>query len=172
VSSVPNPPLGRRSSAGGASIQSEWIQGATKASLPRNGEEGGINTVDESKIAATGYCFGGGVTWRLTTQSPWVRAAAPFYGSSPPLADIPNIRAAVLGVYGELDERLNHGIPAIRSALEAAGIVHRIVVYPNSPHGFHSDTGSSFRPDTARQAWIDTLNWFAEHLELPAPSVS
>jgi carboxymethylenebutenolidase len=127
--------------------------------------------VDESKLAATGYCFGGGVTWRLVTESPWIRAAAPFYGSNPPLEAVPNIRASVLGVYGELDERINEGIPAVRGAMEAAGVVHRITIYPNSPHAFHADGRDSYRPDTARQAWIDTLNWFAEHLGLPAPNV-
>jgi carboxymethylenebutenolidase len=126
--------------------------------------------VDESKIAATGYCFGGGVTWRLATQSPWVRAAAPFYGSNPPLEAVPNIRAAVLGVYGEEDERINEGIPAIRGALDSAGIVNNIVIYPASPHAFHNDTGASYRPVTASQAWIDTLNWFAEHLGLTPPN--
>jgi carboxymethylenebutenolidase len=128
--------------------------------------------VDESKIAATGYCFGGGVTWRLATQSPWVRAAAPFYGSNPPLESVPNIRAAVLGVYGAEDERINEGIPAIRGALDSAGIVNNIVIYPDSPHAFHNDTGASYRPVTASQAWIDTLNWFAEHLGLTPPNVA
>ncbi len=125
--------------------------------------------VDGSKIAATGFCFGGGVTWREITRSPYVRAAAPFYGSSPPLEDVPNIRAAVLAVYGELDQRLDQGIPAIEAALQAAGIEYRINVYPHSPHAFFNDTGASYTPDTARQAWIDTLTWFAQHLDLPAP---
>jgi carboxymethylenebutenolidase len=126
--------------------------------------------VNEAKIAATGFCFGGGVTWRLITQSPWVRVAAPFYGGSPPLEDVPNVRAAVGAVYGELDQRLNAGIPDIQSALETAGVAHRITIYPDSPHAFHNDTSASYRLETARQAWIDTLTWFAEHLELPAPT--
>jgi carboxymethylenebutenolidase len=126
--------------------------------------------VDESKIAATGFCVGGGVTWRLATKSPYVRAAAPFYGSNPPLSEVQNIRAAIHANYGELDERVNAGISDLESALQAAEIEYRIKIYPNSPHAFFADTNArSYRADTAVQAWMDMLNWFAEHLGLLAP---
>ena len=45
----------------------------------------------------TGFCFGGGITWRCATQMPELDAAAPYYGPPPPLEDVPNITAAVLG---------------------------------------------------------------------------
>jgi carboxymethylenebutenolidase len=125
--------------------------------------------VDDTKLAATGYCFGGAVTWRLTTVYPDLVAAAPFYGANPPLDQVPNIRAAVLGVYGELDQNINPGIPALTAALEAAGIRHEIKVYPNSLHAFHADHRPAFNPQTAPQAWIDTLNWFATYLRLDPP---
>ncbi len=54
--------------------------------------------------------------------------------------------------------------------MQAAGVEYRVRVYPNSPHGFFDDTSpSSYRPEAATQAWMDTLTWFAEHLGLPAP---
>jgi carboxymethylenebutenolidase len=126
--------------------------------------------VDASKLAATGYCFGGGVTWRLATISPDLRAVAPFYGSNPPLAEVPNIRAAVLAVYGDLDDRINAGIGEIEAAMTAAGVNHRVSIYPNSQHAFHADHRPAYNPETAPQAWIETLTWFAQYLELPAPS--
>ena len=125
--------------------------------------------VDGSKLAATGYCFGGGVIWRLATVYPLLSAAAPFYGSTPPLDDVRNIRAAMLGVYAGRDERLNAGIPDLSKAMDAAGIRYRIAVYPDSDHAFHNDTGRVYNRDTAVQAWMDTLTWFAEYLRLPAP---
>ncbi|MBM2810979.1 MAG: Carboxymethylenebutenolidase [Chloroflexi bacterium] len=127
-------------------------------------------TVDGSKLAATGYCLGGSIIWRLTTLSPYVRAAAPFYGSDPPLADVPNIRAAVLGVYAGLDDRVNASIPRLEPALQAAGVTYRINIYPGADHGFHADTDSDYHPQAATQAWMDTLNWFAQYLDLPAPT--
>jgi carboxymethylenebutenolidase len=127
--------------------------------------------VDETKLAATGYCFGGGVVWRLTTIAPELRAAAPYYGSNPPIQDVANIQAAVFGVYGDLDERINAGIPELEPALQAAGVLYQLKIYPNSEHGFYADFKPQYNPVTAPEAWVDTLNWFAQNLGLPAPSV-
>lgn len=128
-------------------------------------------SVDPAKLAATGYCASGEVVWRLATLYPDLAAAAPFYGGNPPLGDVPNIRAAIFGVYGGLDTRLNAGIPDIEAAMVAAGIIYRIKVYPNSAHAFHrDDSPRSYNSETAAEAWRDTLNWFAEHLALEPPS--
>jgi carboxymethylenebutenolidase len=54
---------------------------------------------DTGRIGMNGFCFGGGITWRAATLIPELKGAAPFYGPPPPTADVPNIRAAVLGVY-------------------------------------------------------------------------
>lgn len=122
--------------------------------------------VDEARLAATGYCAGGARTWRLVTLVPDLKAAAPFYGANPPLNSVPRIRAAVFAVYGDLDERINAGIPAIEQAMTAAGVNYRVRVYPNSQHAFHNDTGAAYNPDTAAEAWRDTLEWFSQNLEL------
>jgi carboxymethylenebutenolidase len=128
-------------------------------------------TVNPTKLGAIGFCAGGSVIWRLTTLAPDLGAAAPFYGGNPPLEDVPNIRAAVLGVYGELDTGVNAGIPAIQAALQAAGTRHEIKIYPESRHSFFEDGNASHNPDTAVQAWVDTLNWFAQHLGLEPPRI-
>ncbi len=127
--------------------------------------------VDGSKLAATGYCFGGGVIWRLATIYPGLTAAAPYYGSNPPLEDAANIRAAMLGVYGELDTRITSGRLDLEPILQAAGVTYRFKVYPNSQHAFFADFANSYNPETATEAWMDTLNWFAEYLRLPTPVV-
>lgn len=126
--------------------------------------------VDDAKLAATGYCAGSSIIWRLVTRSPDLRAAAPFYGANPPLEEVPNIRAAVFAVYGARDERINAGIPAMEAAMTAAGIKYRVHVYLDCAHAFHNDTGASYNPETAAQAWLETQGWFAEHLGLEPPS--
>lgn len=128
--------------------------------------------VDGSKLAATGFCFGGGVIWELTTLYPGLGAAAPFYGARPPADGVPNIKAAVLGVFGELDERINAGMETLGPDLNAAGVTYQFKIYRDSPHAFHNDTGASYRRDTAVEAYTDTLNWFAQHLGLPAPTMA
>jgi carboxymethylenebutenolidase len=124
-------------------------------------------SVDPTKLAATGYCLGGAIIYRLATVYSDLTAVAPFYGSNPPLEDVPNIRAAVFGVYGGLDERLNARIPDLVAAMDAAGTTYQTKIYPDSEHGFFEDGSRGHNPEASVEAWIDTLSWFADHLGLP-----
>jgi carboxymethylenebutenolidase len=123
-----------------------------------------LPTVAEGRIGMTGYCFGGGVTWQVATALPELKAAVPFYGRAPELANVPNIKAAVLGVYAELDERINADNDALDQALTEAGVTHQMNVYPGVNHAFHNDTGGRYDETQATQAWQDTLAWFETHL--------
>ncbi len=124
----------------------------------------GLDYVDPARIGMTGYCFGGGMTWRAATAIPELKAAVPFYGPAPDLAAVPNIKAAVLGVYAEQDERINAGIADLEAALKAAGITYKINIYPGVNHAFHNDTGERYDETQATQAWEDTLAWFQQYL--------
>jgi carboxymethylenebutenolidase len=117
-----------------------------------------------SRIGAIGFCFGGGLVWRLATSNPELKAAAPFYGSNPPLEDVPKIRAAVFAAYGELDARINAGIPAITEALRAHSVRHWIEVYSGAGHAFFNDTATAYHRPSAERAWTQVLAWFREHL--------
>ena len=60
------------------------------------------------KVAAIGFCFGGGMTWLLlASKEPRLAAAVPFYGPFPEAGNLAGSNAAVLGVYAELDGRVN-----------------------------------------------------------------
>lgn len=124
-----------------------------------------LPAVRADRIGAMGFCFGGGVTWRLVTQVPDLRAAAPFYGSNPPIDDVPKIRAAVLAFYGALDSRIDAGIPAIRDALDRAKIVYDIVVEPDAGHAFFNDTGANYNAAAAQDAWTRLQAWFRKYLQ-------
>ncbi len=124
----------------------------------------GLPTVTPDRLGTIGFCFGGGLVWRLITQNADLRAAVPFYGPNPPLADVLKIRAAVLAIYGALDQRIDAGIPAMRDALQKAGVVHEFVVYAGANHAFFNDTGANYKEDAAKDAWIRALGWFAKWL--------
>lgn len=123
-----------------------------------------LDFVDGERIGMTGYCFGGGVTWQVATALPELKAAVPFYGRGPDLDKVPNIQAAVLGVYAELDERINAGNDALEQALIEADITYQINVYLEVNHAFHNDTGQRYVEEQATQAWLDTLAWFETQL--------
>jgi carboxymethylenebutenolidase len=115
-------------------------------------------------VGMVGFCFGGGVTWRVAIGLPDLRAAVPFYGPHPDPDDVASIQAAVLAIYAGRDTRINQSIPAIEAAMQAADTVYEKVIYPDTDHAFHNDTGSRYDPDAARDAWSRTLGWFEEYL--------
>ncbi len=120
----------------------------------------------DAKLAAIGFCFGGGMTWQLLDAGePRLSAAVPFYGPAPQDADFsgsPN--AAVLGVYAELDDRVNASQGVARAALEDAGLVHEIKVFPGVNHAFFNDTSARYDATQAAAAYVAMLEWFEQHL--------
>jgi carboxymethylenebutenolidase len=124
----------------------------------------GQSFVDGGRIGMTGYCFGGGITWQAATELDGLKATAAFYGPAPELDKVPGIKAAVFGAYAELDQRITGGMPALKTALESAGAVHQLTVYPGVDHAFHNDTGDRYNEPQATAAWTDTLAWFGRHL--------
>jgi carboxymethylenebutenolidase len=125
----------------------------------------GLSTVRRDRVGAMGFCFGGGMTWRLATANASLRAAVPYYGANPPLADVAKIKAAVLAIYGARDTFINPGIPAVRQAMERAGVTHEVVIYPDADHAFFNDTSPRYNAAAAQQAWQRTLAWFERYLK-------
>ena len=131
------------------------------------------NGGDASKVAVTGFCWGGRITWLYAAQGP-VKAGVAWYGR---LVGIPNelmpknpidlaanLRAPVLGLYGEKDG----GIPLdtldkMKAALatgNAASKASQFVVYPDAPHAFHADYRPSYRKEAAEDGFKRCLAWF------------
>ncbi len=118
------------------------------------------------KLAAIGFCMGGGLVWRLLDAGvPQLAAAFPFYGPTPDDPDFSkSAGVAVLGFYGALDQRVNATEPAARAALEKAGLVHELVTEPGANHAFFNDTGERFDQTAADDAWRRTLDWLVVHV--------
>jgi carboxymethylenebutenolidase len=122
--------------------------------------------VPDARLGAIGFCFGGGMVWQLLAGGePRLAAAVPFYGPAPEQPDFGGSRAAVLGVYAELDDRVNASREPARRALEAAGLVHEIRTYPGVDHAFFNDSGPRYDAGQAGAAYRDVLEWLARHLK-------
>lgn len=150
-----------------AQLQSTLVQNASsravddmKASLTELG-----NRAPGAKLAATGFCFGGNMTWMLLAAGdpPALAAAAPFYGTITN-EDLSRTKAAVMAVYAENDQRVNATREAARSALEKAGLTHEIKTYPGVGHAFMNQTGANYNEAQANAAYQDLVNWFGRHL--------
>jgi len=125
----------------------------------------GQPAVDRARLGVTGWCMGGGYTWRVTTQAGTrLRAAVPWYGPNPP-SGVANIRAPVFAIYGALDQRINAGIDAIVREMASGGKPFEHKIYPNAQHAFNNDANPErYNPEQAKVAWGDMLGFFKRQL--------
>ena len=116
------------------------------------------------RLGVVGFCYGGGIANFLATRLPGLHAAVSFYGSAAPLEDVSKIKAELLVVLADNDERVNAGWPAYDSALKAAGVTYAMLRPPGSQHGFNNNTTPRYNADAAREAWRLTLALFERRL--------
>jgi carboxymethylenebutenolidase len=126
------------------------------------------------KIAATGFCFGGGVANTLAVRlGADIAAVAPFYGAVPMAADVAKIKAAVLVHHGALDTRLAMTWPDYDKQLTAAGVPHEGHIYEGAVHGFNNDaTPERYNKAAAEFAFNRTVEWFNKYVRTPAPGTN
>jgi carboxymethylenebutenolidase len=110
-----------------------------------------------------GFCFGGGMVWRLLNGAPTELAAAvPFYGPAR-RADLSGSKAAVLAIYAELDNRVNATQDVAIANLEASELEHDVLTFGGVDHGFFNDTVPRYDEASANDAWQATLSWIRDH---------
>jgi carboxymethylenebutenolidase len=86
------------------------------------------------RIAAVGFCWGGGKSFAFAAHRKDLSAAFVFYGPGP--ADVTSITAPVYGFYGGNDARIGATIPDTVAAMKAAGKQFEPVTYDGAGHGF------------------------------------
>jgi len=132
------------------------------------------NGGDPAKLAVTGFCWGGRITWLYAAHNPKVKAGVAWYGrvAGPtseltpknPIDVVKDIDAPVLGLYGGADAGIpNDTVDRMREALKAAGKKSQIHTYPDMPHAFHADYRPSYRKEAAEDGWKRLLAWFRQH---------
>jgi carboxymethylenebutenolidase len=118
-----------------------------------------------ARVGVIGFCFGGGMVWRLLAAGEdRLVAAIPFYGPAPAAADYGRARAAVLAIYGENDERVNASRDNAVAGLEAAGLTHEVKTFPGANHAFFNDTGPNYNESAAKEAYADVLDWLDRYV--------
>ncbi len=144
----------------------EQVMGDTKTTLDWLAAQKFVNA---KKLAITGFCWGGGITWMAAARFPQLKAGGAWYGGlkgNPgpdnrkfPMDVVADLKAPVLGLYGALDK----GIPvADVEAMQAKlkGTKSSIILYPDADHGFLADYRPSYNAAAARDAWAKLLAHF------------
>jgi carboxymethylenebutenolidase len=124
------------------------------------------------KAGAVGFCWGGGMVNALAIAAGAIaagdalKAGVAYYGPVPAdLAQVANIKAAMLLHYAGLDERINAGIAGYEAALKAAGVTYAAFVYDGANHAFNNDTSAArYNKAAADLAWARTIDWFRKHV--------
>ena len=126
------------------------------------------------RLGIIGFCRGGRTVWEYAAHSSALKAGVSFYGPpvdppnplwpKSPTQLAPEIKAPVLGLYGEADA----GIPvatveALKEALAKANKPAAFKIYPGAPHGFHADYRASYRKEAAEDAWNQMQAWFKKY---------
>jgi carboxymethylenebutenolidase len=121
--------------------------------------------VEGDRIGCVGFCFGGGLAARYAAADPDLKAAVIFYGQNPPIAEVPKIRAKVLGLYGGEDPGITSTIPEFAEAMRQAGKSFEYHVYPGAKHAFFNDTRpTNYHKESATDAWARVLQFFVSQL--------
>jgi carboxymethylenebutenolidase len=117
------------------------------------------------KVGTVGFCWGGGMVNSLATVSPNLDAGVVFYGRTPPLEDVSQIRAKLLLNYAGLDDRINEGIPAFEAALKKANVDYNLYIYQGANHAFNNDTNPArYNAAAAQLAWDRTIQFLKASL--------
>jgi carboxymethylenebutenolidase len=112
------------------------------------------------KLGAVGFCYGGGVVNMLAERVPDLGAAVPFYGAAPALDKVSSIKAPLILMFADKDDRINGMWPPYEAALKAAGAKYQAFKYPGTQHGFNNDTTPRYDDSAAKQAWGRTVALF------------
>ena len=131
-----------------------------------------------NKLAITGFCWGGRITWMYAAHNPKLKAGAAWYGrltastnapTNPmtpqqPIDVVADLHAPVLGLYGGKDTGIPlDSIEKMREALKANKKTANIIVYPDAQHGFNADYRPSYSKVDSEAAWKELLNWFKKY---------
>jgi dienelactone hydrolase len=121
--------------------------------------------VQPEKIAAIGYCFGGGAALELARSGADVLGVVSFHGSltTPTPKDAKNIRGKVLVLHGAEDPNSPRAdVLALEDELTGGGVDWQVVLYSGAVHAFtQPDAGNDKSKGSAYDARADRRSWQA-----------
>jgi carboxymethylenebutenolidase len=124
----------------------------------------GLPSVARDQIGTIGFCWGGGQSFRYATNNPRLKAVVVAYGPAPDTADLKRIKAPVLGIYGENDERIDSQLPEVTAAMQSDGKTFTSEVYPGTGHGFLKPGRQGSDGPQVGKAWNRILEFYRARL--------
>ncbi|MBN3945668.1 MAG: dienelactone hydrolase family protein [Nostoc sp. NMS7] len=127
-----------------------------------------------NKLAITGFCWGGRITWLYAAHNPQVKAGVAWYGRlvgdatkltpKHPVDIASTLKVPILGLYGGKDTSIPlNTIEQMRDRLKSSSSKSEIIVYPDASHAFFADYRPSYREKEAKEGWKRLLAWFKQN---------
>ncbi len=126
------------------------------------------NKIDPNRIAAIGWCFGGGWSYQMAKNNLGVVASVIYYGFFNPADDLEQMRATILGHFAEKDRSITiDNVKEFQIKLKNLKGEHAVYIYPNTSHGFASRKGENpiYSEKDANLAWDRTLTFLNKFLK-------
>ncbi len=121
--------------------------------------------VDDARVAAIGYCFGGATVMQMAYSGADLKGVVSFHGSLPVANDeqAKKIQASVLVAHGEADGFIPaERIGRFKAALSAANVDWQMLIYGGARHGFTNPGASRYGLDGVRyDEKADRRSWLA-----------
>lgn len=127
--------------------------------------------VDDKKIAAMGFCFGGLCVLDLARTGADIKGVVSFHGllSAPGNTQGNQISAKILALHGRDDPMVPaEQMLAFQEEMTQAGADWQFVSYGNTMHAFTNPvandpkSGTVYQADADRRSWIAMKDFFAE----------
>jgi dienelactone hydrolase len=132
-------------------------------------------TVDPARIAAVGYCFGGGVVLNMARQGEDLKAVASFHGGLAAVkpATTGKVKAKIR-VYNGEDDKFSPQLvtDAFMQEMRDAKVDFQLINYPGAVHSFTNpdadELGKKFglpmayNAEADKRSWADMTDFFAE----------
>jgi dienelactone hydrolase len=128
--------------------------------------------VDPARVAAIGYCFGGGVALELARSGAPLAGVVSFHGTldTPNPADAAKIKGKVLVCHGGDDPFVSPDqVAAFEKEMREAGVDWQLNVYGGAVHSFSNPkagsdpkTGSAYNASADRRSWEAMTEFFRE----------
>lgn len=128
--------------------------------------------VDPKRMAAIGYCFGGGTVLELARSGADLRGVVSFHGNldTPNPGDAKNIKGKVLVCHGADDPYVPaEQVANFQAEMRGAGVDWQMVSYGGAVHSFTNpeagndpSKGAAYNEAAARRSWKAMLDFLAE----------
>jgi dienelactone hydrolase len=127
--------------------------------------------VNDTKIAAIGFCFGGLCVLDLARTGADIQGVVSFHGlfNAPDNLKNPRITAKVLALHGYDDPMVKPDqLIAFQDEMTRAGVDWQVHSYGNTMHAFtnpianNPDFGTVYQADADRRSWLAMQNFFTE----------